>query len=96
MNENDKDLFCKNCGRQITIDDIETTHEGEQGCAYCISECSICEYKEFDDNMYDRLVRKGDNWNRGLVCFDCENNEDNELKPAPIRVFEALGEIFKI
>ena len=52
-----------------------------------------CEYKEFNDNMYDRLVRKGDNWDRGLVCFDCDTNEDNEIKPAPIRVFEALGEI---
>ena len=86
MTPRDKDLFCDNCERQITVDDIETTEDGQRGCSHCISECAVCGYKHYTDDMYDRMVKTKGSWNRGLVCFDCANNEDAEIKMPVLKV----------
>ena len=89
----DKDLFCENCKRQITVDDLEKTEDGEQGCTDCISECAICGYKEFTDDMYKRLKKDGCECGPVLCCWNCATDEDlTEMLAAPvINVFEAIA-----
>ena len=93
----DKDLFCDNCGRQITVDNKEVTDECLNGCSHCVAPCAICGYKHFKDDMYERIVKDGCNWNRGLVCFDCANDEGlaDELKMPVVNVFEAIASCTK-